>query len=68
LARQEQLLKNKYPEATFISDIASGFNQSRRGYKTILESDINGNPQQLVATTSDRITRTGFQLIIRVRG
>ncbi len=63
LARQEQLLKDKYPEAKFISDIASGFNQNRRGYKTILESAINGNPQHLVATTSDRITRTGFQLI-----
>ncbi len=68
LTRQEQLLKNKYPEATFISDIASGFNQSRRGYKTILESTINGNPQHLVATTSDRITRTGFQLIKWDRG
>jgi putative resolvase len=63
LARQEKLLKDKYPEATFISDIASGFNQNRRGYKTILESAINGDPQHLVATTSDRITRTGFQLI-----
>ena len=63
LARQERLLKNKYPEAKFISDIASGFNQNRRGYKTILESAINGNPQHLVATTSDRITKTGFQLI-----
>jgi len=57
------LLKNKYPEAKFISDIASGFNQNRRGYKTILESAINDNPQHVVATTSDRITRTGFQLI-----
>ncbi len=63
LVRQEQLLKAKYPEAKFISDIASGFNQNRRGYKTILEFAINGNPQHLVATTSDRITRTGFQLI-----
>ncbi|MFK5968694.1 MAG: recombinase family protein [Candidatus Marithrix sp.] len=33
LDKQEQLLKDKYPEATFISDIASGFNQDRRGYK-----------------------------------
>jgi len=63
LLKQEQLLKDKYPEATFISDIASGFNQNRRGYKTILESAINGTPQHVVATTSDRITRTGFQFI-----
>jgi predicted site-specific integrase-resolvase len=52
LLRQEQLLKDKYPEATFISDVASGFNQDRRGYKAILESAINGTPQHIVATTS----------------
>jgi predicted site-specific integrase-resolvase len=58
------LLKDKYPAAMFISDMASGFNKNRRGYKAILESAINGNSQHLVATTSDRITRTGFQLIL----
>jgi len=63
LARQKQLLKAKYPEARFICDIASGFNQNRRGYKTILESAIFGTPQHLVATTSNRITRTGLGLI-----
>jgi predicted site-specific integrase-resolvase len=68
LARQEQLLKDKYPAAMFICDIASGFNQNRRGYKTILESAINGNPQHVVATTSDRITRTCWGLIKWDRG
>lgn len=63
LERQEKRLKRKYPDARFISDIASGFNQDRRGYKTFLELAINGNPLHLVATTSDRITRSGFQLI-----
>jgi putative resolvase len=63
LAKQEELLRKKYPNARFISDIASGFNQNRRGYRTFLELAINGNPLHLVATTSDRITRTGFPLI-----
>lgn len=63
LKQQEQLLKSKYPNARFISDVASGFNQNRRGYKTVLELAINGNPLHIVATTSDRITRTGFPLI-----
>ena len=63
LDKQEELLKNKYPNARFISDIASGFNQNRRGYRTFLELAIDGNPLHLVATTSDRITRTGFPLI-----
>jgi len=68
LAKQEELLRRKYPEARFISDIASGFNQNRRGYKTFLEFALNGNSLHLVATTSDRITRTGFALIKWDRG
>jgi len=57
------LLKSQYPFARFISDIASGFNQNRRGYKAFLELAINGNPLHLVATTSDRITLPSFPLI-----
>ena len=34
---QRDLLEAKYPDGEFISDIASGFNQDRRGYKRILE-------------------------------
>jgi predicted site-specific integrase-resolvase len=63
LKKQEKLLKAKYPDARFLSDVASGFNQNRRGYKAFLEHAINGDPLHLVATTSDRITRTGFPLI-----
>ena len=65
LIKQEELLRRKYPSARFISDVASGFNQNRRGYKTFLELAFNGNPLHLVATTSDRIIRTGFALIKR---
>ena len=63
IEKQKELLKSKYPNARFLSDIASGFNQDRRGYRTILELAIDGNPLHLVATTSDRITRSGFALI-----
>jgi len=63
LEKQKELLKSKYPKARFLSDIASGFNQNRRGYRSILEPAIEGNPLHLVATTSDRITRSGFALI-----
>jgi|GEM_PF-1372126 len=66
--KQRELLKSKYPDARFLSDIASGFNQNRRGYKTFLELALDGNPLHLVATTSDRITRTGFALIKRSNG
>ena len=63
LKTQERRLKKHYPDGQFISDIASGCNQNRRGYKAILERAIEGNSLHLVATTSDRITRTGFPLI-----
>ena len=60
---QRALLEAKYPSGEFISDIASGFNQDRRGYKRILELALNKTPLHVVATTSDRITRSGFSLI-----
>lgn len=63
LNKQRELLIKHYPDGEFISDIASGFNQNRRGYKTILARAIDGTPLHVVATTSDRVSRTGFQLI-----
>ena len=68
LNKQKELLKSQYPNALFLSDIASGFNQNRRGYKTFLELAIEGSPLHLVATTEVRITRTGFALIKWDRG
>lgn len=63
LERQKELLRKKYPAARLLSDIASGSNQNRQGYKTFLEHAIKGDPLHIVATTSDRITQTGFPLI-----
>jgi len=40
LVKQEELLRRKYPEARFISDIASGFNQNRRGYKVSYQNSV----------------------------
>ena len=68
LVKQEDMLRKKYPDARFISDVASGFNQNRRGYRTFLELALNGNPLHLVATTEVRITRSGFALIKWNRG
>ena len=63
LLKIDPLLRKKYPNARFISDIATGFSQNRRGYRTILELALDGNPLHLVATTSDRVVRSGFALI-----
>ena len=63
LENQLKLLKEVYPNGKPIKDIASGFNFERRGFKAILERSLSGTPCVLVATTQDRITRTGFGLI-----
>ena len=63
---QLKLLKKEYPNGTTISDIASGFNFERRGFKRILERSLSGVPCIIVATTQDRITRTGFGLIKKI--
>lgn len=59
-------LRIKYPEAEYISDIASAFNFKRQGIETVLECAFNGTPIHLVATTQDRIARSGFDLIKRI--
>jgi len=63
LETQEKLLKRSYPDGEYISDIASGFNFERQGFRSILERAVQKTPIKLVATTQDRITRTGFGLI-----
>jgi predicted site-specific integrase-resolvase len=66
LEKQKELLLKEYSDGKFISDIGSGFNFERRGFRTILEQSLSGSPCIIVATTQDRITRTGFGLIKRI--
>lgn len=63
---QQRLLQERYPNGAVISDVGSGFNFKRKGFTSILERSLRGESITLVATTSDRITRTGFQLIQRI--
>jgi predicted site-specific integrase-resolvase len=63
LYKQEELLKEAHGECPVYKDVASGFNFQRRGFKALLELVLSGTPVEIVATTSDRITRTGFKFI-----
>jgi len=63
LETQEKMLRETCPEGEFLSDVASGFNSKRRAFRSILERALSGEPIRLVATTSDRIARSGFPLI-----
>lgn len=63
LEAQINLLKQRYPYAEVIADTASAFNFKRSGIEAILESSLSGTPVKLVATSQDRIARSGFELI-----
>lgn len=65
LDTQQKLLQESY-DGTVIRDTGSGFNFQRRGFVSILERALQGEPIRLVATTSDRITRSGFPIIKRI--
>jgi excisionase family DNA binding protein len=63
LEKQEQMLKTKYPNEEFISDIPSAFNFKRKGLKTLLELAMSGASIHIVVTSNDRLIRSGFELI-----
>lgn len=63
LKRQVAFLKEKYPKHTVITDIASGINFKRQGFKTILEQVFKNDVKEVVVFSSDRIARFGFDLI-----
>ena len=60
---QRRILLERYPDAEFISDVASAFNFKRKGLQAILESAVSGNPTLVVVATKDRLARSGFELI-----
>lgn len=64
IENQIQLLKRKignYEET--ISDIGSGFNFKRKGFRTILERCLRGERIKVVVTNQDRFTRVGFEFL-----
>jgi predicted site-specific integrase-resolvase len=62
LVRQTDYLKTKYPDYTSVSDIGSGINFKRPGFKRILEGVFKGNIQTVVVAHRDRFTRFGYEL------
>jgi len=61
LTRQEHYLKSKYPTAESRTDIGSGLNYKRPGFKAILQSLFKGNIKEVVVAHKDRFTRFGFE-------
>ena len=62
LQNQTNYLEKRYPDYEVITDIGSGINFKRPGFKRILESLFQGNIEEVVVTSGDRFSRFGRDL------
>lgn len=61
LERQILFLQEKYPGYEIISDIGSGINFSRKGFRTILNFLYRRQVSEVVVAHKDRFSRFGFE-------
>jgi len=59
LQRQIEFLRKRYSNYEVISDIGSGLNFKRQGFRKILEQLFEGNISEVVVSSSDRFSRFG---------
>lgn len=59
LERQVEFLKQEYPSYEVVTDIGSGLNFKRQGFRTILEQLFEGDIGEVVISSSDRFSRFG---------
>jgi putative resolvase len=62
LKNQIKYLKGKYPKYKVVSDVGSGINYKRAGFKWILQQVFKGNIKEVVVASKDRFSRFGFDL------
>ena len=63
LNRQVAQMRELYPDAAIVTDVAGGLNWQRRGLVSILERLHRGDKLTLVVAHRDRLARFGFELI-----
>jgi len=63
LERQVQDLQEEYPDHELIQDIGSGVNFSRKGFKTLVDSILDGDIEEVVISHKERLTRFGYELV-----
>jgi predicted site-specific integrase-resolvase len=63
LARQSEFLRFHYPNHELVSDVGSGINWYRKGFKAILESVLQGTVSEIVVTDIDRLARFSTDLL-----
>jgi predicted site-specific integrase-resolvase len=60
LGRQINFMANKFPGHRIVTDTGSGLNFKRKGLLTLLEQVKNGDIQEIVVASRDRLSRFGF--------
>jgi predicted site-specific integrase-resolvase len=63
LKTQIEFIKQQYPDYEVISDIGSGINEKRKGYKTLLDKVLAGTVTEIVVAHKDRLSRFSFNTI-----
>ena len=63
LERQVAFMRERYPDAEIVTDVASGLNFKRRGLLAILERVHSGDKLRVVVAYRDRLARFGTELI-----
>ena len=63
LRRQAAHMRELYPDAEIVADVAGGLNWKRKGLISILERLRRGDKLQIVVAHRDRLARFGFELI-----
>jgi len=63
LERQVDFLRRRFPDFEVITDIGSGVNFNRRGFKRILELAVSGDVETVAVAHKDRLCRIAFDLV-----
>jgi putative resolvase len=63
LERQKEDLHRDYPDHEVISDIGSGLNWKRRGFRSILDRVSKRSVSKVVVAHKDRLCRFAFELV-----
>jgi len=63
LEHQVDFLRRRFPDFEVITDIGSGVNFNRRGFKRILELALSRNLLKLAISHRDRLCRISFDLV-----
>ena len=56
-------MRELYPDAEIVTDVAGGLNWQRKGLLSILERLHRGDKLDVVVAHRDRLARFGFELI-----